>query len=77
MKISLTIEQLKKALDGETSIKKFMSKQTNLLNEIFNTSELTKAGYPELIFNADHLEGIAEIARMKDPNDKIRALIKI
>ena len=74
---SLTKEQLKKALDGETSIKKFMSKQTNLLNEIFNTSELTKAGYPELIFNADHLEGIAEIARMKDPNDKIRALKNI
>ena len=71
---SLTEKQLKQALNEETSIKKFMRNQTNLLNKIFDTSELKKAGYPELIFNADHLEGIAEIAQMDNPDDKIRAL---
>ena len=70
----LSPEQLKKALGGETSIKKFMDKQTALLNEIFDTSELKKAGYSELIFNADHLEGMAEIARMNNPEDQVRAL---
>ena len=70
---SLPKELLKEALDGETSIKKFMDKQTALLNEIFDTSELKKIS-PELIFNADHLEGMAEIARMNNPEDKVRAL---
>jgi hypothetical protein len=71
---SLTEKQLKQALNGETSITKFMKNQTNLLNEIFDTSELKKAGYSELIFNADHLEGMSEIARMDNPDDQIRAL---
>ena len=71
---SLSEEDLAKALNGETSIKKFMDKQTALLNEIFDTSALKKAGYSELIFNADHLEGMAEIERMNNPEDKIRAL---
>ena len=70
----LTTKQLKEALNGETSIKKFMDKQTALLNEIFDTSQLKKAGYSELIFNADHLEGMAEIVRMNNDEDKIRAL---
>ncbi len=48
-----------------------MDKQTVLLNKIFDTSELKKAGYPELIFNADHLEGIAEIANMDNAEEKI------
>jgi hypothetical protein len=73
----LTTEQLKKALGGETSIKKFMDKQTALLNEIFDTSQLKKAGYSELIFNADHIEGMAEIARMTNPEDKVRALTNL
>jgi hypothetical protein len=51
-----------------------MDKQTDLLNEIFDTGELKKAGYPELIFNADHLEGMAEIVRMNNDEDKLRAL---
>ena len=71
---SLTETQLKQALGGETSIKKFMQKQTDLLNEIFDTGELKKAGYPELIFNADHLEGMAEIVNMDSPEEKVRAL---
>ena len=70
----LTEDQLKQALGGETNIKKFMRKQTDLLNEIFDTSELKKAGYAELIFNADHLEGIAEIARMEDAESMVRGL---
>jgi hypothetical protein len=74
---SLTNKQLKRALNGATSIKSFMTNQTNLLNKIFDTSELKKAGYGELIFNADHLEGIAEIARMDNPEDKIRGLKNI
>ena len=69
----LTTAQLKEALGGETSIKKFMDKQTALLNEIFDTSGL-KEKNPELIFNADHLEGMSEIARMDNPEDKVRAL---
>ena len=71
---SLTKEQLNLALNGETSIKRFMTKQTDLLNKIFDTSELKKAGYSELIFNADHLEGMSEIAQMDNAEDKIRAL---
>jgi len=71
---SLTDKQLKKALNGETSIKKFMQKQTKELNKIFNTKKLIEAGYPELIFNADHLEGIAEIANMDSSEEKVRAL---
>jgi hypothetical protein len=70
----LTEKQLKQALGGETSIKKFMQKQTKELNKIFNTKELIEAGYPELIFNADHLEGIAEIVNMDSPEEKVRAL---
>ena len=74
---SLTNNQLKRALNGATSIKSFMTNQTNLLNKIFDTSALKKAGYGELIFNADHLEGIAEIARMDNAEDKIRGLRNI
>ncbi len=70
----LSEDELKQALGEETSIKKFMRKQTDLLNEIFDTSELKKSGYAELIFNADHLEGIAEIARMDDAKSMIRGL---
>ena len=71
---SLTKKQLTTALNGETSIKTFMRNQTDLLNKIFDTSELKNAGYSELIFNADHLEGMAEIAQMKNADDQIRAL---
>jgi len=71
---SLTKKQLTTALNGETSIKTFMRNQTDLLNKIFDTSELKKAGYSELIFNADHLEGMAEIAQMDNADDQIRAL---
>jgi hypothetical protein len=71
----LTPKQLEQALGkGQTSIKNFMDKQTAALNKIFNTGELKKAGYPELIFNADHLEGIAEIANMTNSEEKVRAL---
>ena len=70
----LSEDELKKVLNNETSIKKFMRNQTDLLNNIFDTSELKKAGYGELIFNADHLEGIAEIARMDNAEDMMRGL---
>jgi hypothetical protein len=71
---SMPKKALKEALDGDTSIKRYMNKQTSLLNKIFDTSALKNAGYPELIFNADHLEGVAEIVKFKNVNDKIRAL---
>src|SRR5210317_1706840 len=65
-------KKLKEAL-GTTSIKKFMDKQTELLNKIFDTSVFTGPDRG-LIFAADHLEGIAEIARYKDKDDIIRGL---
>src|SRR6056300_1320428 len=65
-------KELKKAL-GTTSIKKFMDKQTELLNKIFDTSVFTGPDRG-LIFAADHLEGIAEIARYKNKDDIIRGL---
>ena len=68
----LSPKELKKAL-GTTSIKKFMDKQTELLNKIFDTSVFTGPDRG-LIFAADHLEGIAEIARYKNKDDIIRGL---
>ncbi len=66
----LTPEQLKKVLGGETSIKNFMTKQSDLLKEIFDVSTLDSG----LKFNLDHTEGIAEIAKMDKPQDIMRAL---
>jgi len=66
----LTPEQLKKVLGGETSIKNFMTKQSDLLKEIFDVSTLDSG----LKFNLDHAEGIAEIAKMDKPQDIMRAL---
>ena len=65
-------KELKKAL-GTTSISKFMDKQTKLLNKIFDTSVFTGPDRG-LIFAADHLEGIAEIAKYKNKDDIIRGL---
>jgi hypothetical protein len=65
-------KKLKEAL-GTTSIKKFMDKQTELLNKIFDTSVFTGPDRG-LIFAGDHLEGIAEIARYKNKDDIIRGL---
>ena len=66
----LTPEQLKKVLGGETSIKNFMNKQSDLLKEIFDVSTLDSG----LKFNLDHAEGIAEIAKMDNPQDIMRGL---
>lgn len=66
----LTPEQLKKVLGGETSIKNFMNKQSDLLKEIFDVSTLDSG----LKFNLDHTEGIAEIAKMDNPQDIMRGL---
>lgn len=62
-------EKLKEIL-GETSIEKFMRKQSNILKEIFDVSALE----PGLHFNLDHAEGIAEIANMENKEDIARAL---
>ena len=66
----LTPAQLKKVLGGETSIKKFMAKQTDKLKEIFDVSNLDEG----LKFNLDHAEGIAEIAKMNNKKDIMRGL---
>ena len=63
-------EELEKILGGETSIKRFMNKQSNLLKEIYDVSTLP----PGLNFNLDHTEGIAEIAKMKNKKDIARGL---
>ena len=62
-------EKLKEIL-GETSIEKFMRKQSNILKEVFDVSALE----PGLHFNLDHAEGIAEIANMENKEDIARAL---
>ena len=66
----LTPEQLKQVLNGETSIKRFMAKQSDKLKEIFDLSTLDEG----LKFNLDHAEGIAEIAKMENPEDIMRGL---
>ena len=66
----LTPEQLKQVLNGETSIKRFMTKQSDILKDIFDLSTLDEG----LRFNLDHAEGIAEIAKMENSNDIMRAL---
>jgi len=65
-----TPEELQKILGGETSIKRFMNKQSDLLRELFDVSTLQSG----LNFNLDHAEGIAEIAKMKNKEDIARAL---
>ena len=66
----LTNKQLKDALDGETSIEKFMSKQHDALKKIFNPKGLDR----NLFMATDHVEGIAEIARMDNADDMVRGL---
>ena len=66
----LTPAQLKKVLGGETSIKRFMEKQTEKLKDIFDVSSLDEG----LRFNLDHAEGIAEIAKMDKASDIMRGL---
>jgi len=66
----LTEKQLKEALDGHTSIKKFMTSQTDQLKKIFDLSQLP----PSLVFNADHVEGMTEIAKLDNPEDITRGL---
>jgi len=66
----LTPAQLKKVLGGETSIKRFMEKQTEKLKDIFDLSSLDEG----LRFNLDHAEGIAEIAKMDKASDIMRGL---
>lgn len=63
-------KKLKEILGGETSIRVFMRKQSDLLKEIFDVTALE----PGLNFNLDHAEGVAEIAKMKDKEDIARGL---
>ena len=62
-------ETIKKIL-GETSIKNFMNKQHELLNKIFDTSVFTGSD-KGLGYTADHLEGITEIAKYKNPDGTV------
>ena len=63
-------KKLNQVLNGETSIKRFMTKQSDILKDIFDLSTLDEG----LRFNLDHAEGIAEIAKMENSNDIMRAL---
>ena len=66
----LSKKELADVLDGETSIKAFMQKQSNKLKEIFDLSSLDDG----LRFNLDHAEGMSEIAQMENKKDIKRAL---
>jgi len=47
-----------------------MTSQTDQLKKIFDLSQLP----PSLVFNADHVEGMTEIAKLDNPEDIIRGL---
>ena len=66
----LTDKQVKDTLDGYPSIKSFMKGQSEQLKKIFDVSELPG----DLNFNTDHVEGIAEIAKLDNADDVMRGL---
>ena len=68
--------KLLKQMMGTTSIKNFMSNERKALQEIFDTSPLTKGKSPmtSLGYSTEHVLGIADIARMKDKKEMARAL---
>ena len=66
----LTDEQVIDTLDGHPSIKSFMKGQSEQLKKIFDVSELPG----DLNFNTDHVEGIAEIAKLENADDVMRGL---
>ena len=66
----LSDTQIKKTLNGHPSIKSFMKGQSEQLKKIFDASELPD----NLNFNTDHVEGIAEIAKLDNPDDVMRGL---
>jgi hypothetical protein len=68
-------EKLKQIL-GEDSIKAFMNKQHEVLNEIFDTSVFTGPDRG-LTFASDHLEGITEIVKYKKEEDIARGLLNV
>ena len=68
--------KLLKQMMGTTSIKTFMANERKALQEIFDTSPLTKGKSPmtSLGYSTEHVLGIADIARMKDKKEMRRAL---
>ena len=66
----LSDKQIKETLNGYPSIKSFMRGQSEQLKKIFDVSELPT----DLNFNTDHVEGIAEIAKLDNPDDIMRGL---
>ena len=66
----LSDKQIKKTLNGYPSIKSFMRGQSEQLSKIFDASELPD----NLNFNTDHVEGIAEIAKLENADDVMRGL---
>ncbi len=68
--------KLLKQMMGTTSIKNFMSQERKALQEMFDTSSLTKGKSPmtSLGYSTEHVLGIADIARMKDKKEMARAL---
>ena len=68
--------KLLKEMMGTTSIKTFMLNERKALQEMFDTSPLTKGKSPmtSLGYSTEHVLGIADIARMKDKKEMARAL---
>ena len=66
----LSNKQVKDTLNGHPSINSFMRGQSEQLKKIFDASELPD----NLNFNTDHVEGIAEIAKLDNPDDIMRGL---
>ena len=68
--------KLLKQMMGTTSIKTFMANERKALQEMFDTSPLTKGKSPmtSLGYSTEHVLGIADIARMKDKKEMARAL---
>ena len=68
--------KLLKQMMGTTSIKNFMSQERKALQEMFDTSPLTKGKSPmtSLGYSTEHVLGIADIARIKDKKEMRRAL---
>ncbi len=66
----LSDKQIKDTLDGYPSIKSFMKGQSEQLKKIFDVSKLPG----DLNFNTDHVEGIAEIAKLDNADDVMRGL---
>tara|TARA_R110000737_G_scaffold29547_1_gene48088 strand:+ start:998 stop:3307 length:2310 start_codon:yes stop_codon:yes gene_type:complete len=68
--------KLLKQMMGTTSIKTFMLNERKALQKLFDTTKLTAGKSPmtSLGYSTEHVLGIADIARMKNKKEMVRAL---